>query len=129
MVKQAKHIRISEQCLSDLYCLMEKYDLHSLSATIEFLVQDYSLLQQEQKQIAERLHPIERITSLNKKYLNELRRYNFLLLELLNAICMQQNVSICPPHMNKDFRSQALQIAYGNLDRYMQDVLTKNKEG
>ena len=129
MAKQAKHIRISEQCLSDLYCLMEKHDLHSLSATIEFLVQDYSLLQQEQKQITEMLHHIERITSLNKKYLNELRRHSFLLLELLNAICMQQNVSICPPHMNKDFRSQALQIAYENLDRYMQDILTKNKEG
>ena len=129
MAKQAKHIRISEQCLSDLYCLMEKHDLHSLSATIEFLVQDYSLLQQEQKQILERLNSMERTANLNKKYLNELRRHSFLLLELLNAICMQQNVSICPPHMNKDFRSQALQIAYENLDRYMQDILTKNKEG
>lgn len=129
MAKQAKHIRVSEQCLSNLYHLMEVRDLGSLSATIEFLVQDYSLLQQEQKQITEMLHHIERITSLNKKYLNELRRHSFLLLELLNAICMQQNVSICPPHMNKDFRSQALQIAYGNLDRYMQDILTKNKEG
>lgn len=129
MAKQAKHIRISEQCLSDLYCLMEKYNLGSLSTTMEFLTQDYLLLRQEQKQITERLHHIERIISLNKKYLNELRRYSFLLLELLNAICMQQNVSICPPHMNKDFRSQALQIAYENLDRYMQDVLTKNQEG
>lgn len=129
MAKQAKHIRISEQCLSDLYHLMETHDLHSLSATIEFLVQDYSFLQQEQKQMTERLHHIERITNLNKKYLNELRRYSFLLLELLNAICMQQNISFCPPHTSRDFRSQALQIAYQNLDRYMQDVLTKNQEG
>ena len=129
MAKQARHIRISEQCLSNLTHLKETHGLCSLSTTMEFLTQDYLLLRQEQKQITERLHHIERIANLNKKYLNELRRYSFLLLELLNAICMQQNISFCPPHTNRDFRSQALQIAYENLDRYMQDILTKNQEG
>lgn len=128
MPKQARHIRVSDQCLAELYQLSKTFDLGSLSSTLEFLVQDYVQLQKERRKFVDRLESIEKVSTLNKKYLNELRRNSFLLLDLLNAICMEQNIPFCPPHTNKDFRARALQLAYENLDHYMQEVLTKNKD-
>ena len=66
---------------------------------------------------------------LLKKYMNEQRRMSFKILDLLNMICMNENIHPTPSHRDKDFKSSALLQAEENLSEYLKEIAVRNKYG
>lgn len=112
------NLRLSEKCREDLAKIQESAGLKTMTAAIERAAATYA----QQADMNATLRLI-------KKYLNELRRNDYLILDLLNAFALQMDVSQLPPHHIKNMRSPALQSAHDNLSGYLNDVLTRNKTG
>ncbi|MBS7175971.1 MAG: hypothetical protein KH056_07305, partial [Clostridiales bacterium] len=53
----------------------------------------------------------------------------FLVVDLLNMICINQNVPPAPSFKDKDFQSSALQQSQMNLSEFLKDIAVKNKYG
>ena len=67
--------------------------------------------------------------NLNKRYLNELRRNDFLILDLLNALCIHLDISAVPSPADAQNRGTALNDAGENLKQYLHEIFTRNRTG
>lgn len=108
----------SEECLHQLEAIRAEHGLKSITAAIEFIAAGWATQQALLKTL-----------ELLKKYTNELRRNDYLCIDLLNAITIQQDISVVPPHHERTMRSPALQDSYKNLNDYLNSIATKNKDG
>lgn len=108
----------SEECLCQLEAIRVEHGLKSITAAIEFIATGWVTQQALLKTL-----------DLLKKYANELRRNDYLCIDLLNAITIQQDISVVPPHHERTMRSPALQDSHNNLTEYLNSIATKNKDG
>lgn len=117
-------LQISDQCMANLREIKESNGLKSITAAIEYAAAAHVGTQEA----VEQQRRLERTLAQHKKYLNELRRNDYLIIALMNAITLSLDVSYAPPHHDKLFRSQALQAAHENLSAYLDSIMTRNME-
>lgn len=122
MEKSKKTFRFSLDMLEDLKAITDQLHCNETQALA------YAL-QQTARQTQQDAQASQRELKLHRKYLNELRRNGFLILDLLNAICMTLNVGTVLDHSQKDFVSPALADAKSNLSSYLHNILTRQKSG
>lgn len=125
MAKAVKAFRFSKNMEQSLEHIQQTENIKSATATIEFLIQFW-----HQKHTAEAAHvqlqQQHKTLTLHTKYLNQLRRENYILLDLLNAICLEQSITACPPHHEHVWRSHAMSQARENLSKFLKQVFVKN---
>ena len=121
-LKPQKNFRISSDMLENLKAITDQLHCNDTQALA------YAL-QQTAKQTPQDAEASQRELKLHRKYLNELRRNEFLVLDLLNAICMNLNVETVLDHSQKDFVGPALADAKSNLSSYLHNILTRQKSG
>lgn len=117
MNSSRSNYRLSDECLRNLELIQAQHGLKSATAAIEFAAANLRPQADLYKQI-----------ELMKKHINELRRNEYLVIDLLNALTLQLDVSTVPPHHVSAMRSPALNDAQSNLKGYIDAVLTKNKD-
>lgn len=122
MEKTKKTFRFSSDMLEDLKAITDQLHCNETQALAH-------ALQQIAKQTQQDAQASQRELKLHRKYLNELRRNEFLILDLLNAICMNLNVETVLDHSQKDFVGPALADAKNNLSSYLHNILTRQKSG
>lgn len=118
------NVRLNDKCMEDLERIRTSRNLKSLTAAIELAAAEYV----DSRQLIELQAATDAKLDLLKKYTNELRRSEYLVIGLLNAITLKLDISDVPPHHDKVFRSPALQSAHNHLDTYMNEILTRNRE-
>lgn len=116
-------IRLSEHERNILLEIQQAQNLTSMSAAVRFVLENHKATSAEQ--MTER--NINTQLDVLKKYLNELRRNNFIVLELLNAICINAEISYVPPHNVANQQSTAYISAKEHLNEFMKDVLHNQK--
>lgn len=117
-----KAFRFSPEMLSNLDEIAKRLQCNDTQALAYALQQTAGQAQQDAQ-------ASQRELKLHRKYLNELRRNEFLILDLLNAICMNLNVETVLDHSQKDFVGPALADAKNNLSSYLHNILTRQKSG
>ena len=122
MEKTKKTFRFSSDMLEDLKAITDQLHCNETQALAYALQQTAGQTQQDAQ-------ASQREWKLHRKYLNELRRNEFLILDLLNAICMNLNVETVLDHSQKDFVGPALADAKNNLSSYLHNILTRQKSG
>ena len=121
-LKPQKNFRFSSDMLENLKTITNQLHCNETQALAYALHQTAGQAQQDAQ-------ASQRELKLHRKYLNELRRNEFLILDLLNAICMTLNVGTVLDHSQKDFVSPALADAKSNLSSYLHNILTRQKSG
>ncbi len=117
-------IRLNELNLQKLKEIKNIKQVKSTSKAINKIIEEtYNKmdLQTELKQIHQDL-------MLQRKYINSIRRDNFLILHLLNAITYQLDIVKEVNHTNPDFKSIAYINAEKDLKKYMTEITTKIAE-
>lgn len=117
MTKKKTSIKLSENTIQEIEVIKGRYHLNTNTAAIEQAVHVYATQEDILKELA-----------LMKKYLNEIRRNNYLELGLLNAITITLNVPTAMPHQDPKYQSMALISAHENLSIYLNEIATKNKD-
>lgn len=110
-------VYLSGEIKETLKEIMAENGLSTISAAIGFAVSHH----QGNAQMAHEL-------ALLKKYANEIRRNNYILIGLLNAVTLHLDVSYVPPHHVKSMQSTALQAAHVNLSEYLDEIMAKNRD-
>ena len=121
-LKPQKNFRFSSDMLENLKAITNQLHCNETQALAYALQQTAGQTQQDDQ-------AFQRELKLHRKYLNELRRNEFLILDLLNAICMNLNVETVLDHSQKDFVGPALADAKSNLSSYLHNILTRQKSG
>lgn len=121
-LKPQKNFRFSSDMLENLKTITNQLHCNETQALAYALQQTAGQIQQDAQ-------ASQRELKLHRKYLNELRRNEFLILDLLNAICMNLNVETVLDHSQKDFVGPALADAKSNLSSYLHNILTRQKSG
>lgn len=117
-----KTFRLSEQSLSST--IKEKYQLKSNTAAIEYaLTATISA-----DNLSQKLDTVEHELFLLKKYTNELRRNNHILLSLVDAISFKLDIQNVPVRDDKRFRTPAYLDTYAKMQAYLDAVMAKNKD-
>lgn len=124
MSKQRFNMAFSEECVELLEKIKLENNLTSVTAAIEFAVSSHQGIQELQASLLEN----KKQTALLKKHINELRRNEYLIISMLNAMTLQLNVPTAPMHHEKKFRSPALIAAHNNLAIYLNEVMTTIKD-
>lgn len=115
------NLRLSNECMAHLTAAQKENNLKSLTAAVELTAAAY----QSNQKLIKKAESIDVQLAQLKKYINELRRNNYLIISLLNAITLQQGTALVPMHHDKRFRSPALATAHDNLAVYMKEVMTR----
>lgn len=121
MAEAKTSVRLSKKCLDEIKKIQQENNLKSYTAGIEFMAGLYSSTNEFNQQLKE----MDRKINLTIKHINELRRNDYLLIDLLNAVTMELNISEVVMHHKAAFRSSALQSAMDNLSVYLNEVQTQ----
>ena len=114
------------QTLQELSRDTELYnDSAAVRMCIKFYYDNHDIMESMKLELLDLHHELDLI----KKYSNEQRRMLFLVVDLLNMICINQNVPPAPSFKDKDFQSSALQQSQMNLSEFLKDIAVKNKYG
>lgn len=108
--------------IASLEKICEEQNCPNLISTVRFLIGYY----EKNKELND---AIRHDLKLNKRYLNELRRNEFVILDLLNAMCITSNISSVPSHADLQNRGTALNDAMENLKRHVHEIFTRNRTG
>ncbi len=126
MAKQRNIIRknfdFSEEEIGQLETIREEQDCPTLISAVRFLISFY----EKNKELT---GEFQRDLKLNKRYLNELRRNEFILLDLLNILCIHLDISSVPSHADPQNHGTAYSDARENLKQYMHEIFTWNRTG
>ena len=125
MKDKPQSYRLSPECLDQLRMIKVENGLSSITAAIEFSASAYS----GTKELLAALGTADHKMSNINKSINELRRNDYLILALLNAISVEMDISNVPPHHDSKFRSPALSSAHENIQGFLADVMTKIRGG
>lgn len=124
MESTRKNLHLSKDCMDSLTQIMEQTSAKSVTAAIELAAAAYSSSAALADLQAATNHQLELI----KKHVNELRRNNYIIIALLNAMVIDMDISMVPMHHEKQLRSPALTSAHENLSIYLSEVMTKISE-
>lgn len=108
--------------IASLEKICEEQNCPNLISTVRFLIGYYEKNKELNNEIRHNM-------KLSKRYLNELRRNEFMVLDLLNTICIALNISSVPSHVDPQNRGTALNDSMENLRRYMHEIFTRNRTG
>lgn len=117
MNSSRSNYRLSDECLRNLELIQTQHGLKSITAAIEFAAANLRPQADLYKQV-----------ELMKKHINELRRNEYLVIDLLNALTLQLDISTVPPHHVSAMRSPALNDAQKNLRGYLDTIAAKNTD-
>ena len=117
-----KTIDFTPEQIALLEMICEEQNCPNLISTVRFLIGYYEKNKVLNNEIRHNL-------KLSKRYLNELRRNEFMVLDLLNAMCIVLNISSVPSHADSQNHGTALTDAMENLRQYMRDIFTRNRTG
>lgn len=118
------HIRLDDDNHEFVKKFQEKNNLKTMNETLNLIIKNYSLSIATLEEIKQIHHDL----MLQRKYLNELRKNEFIILDLLNAITYASDLHLPVNHNNKDFQSIAFQNALNNYREYMEEIQTKIAE-
>lgn len=127
-MKVGKYYRIDESVLQNLNLICTNLGMTE-TAALEYLIQYYMKNQQTLSSLSVQITDFRRELDLHRKYLNELRRNDFLTLDMLNVICIEKNIPQAVPHTDKAYWSDAYAGARQNLSEFLNEVQTRNKYG
>lgn len=127
-MKIRKNFRIDEQVQNSLTIICQQLGMTE-TAALEYLIQYYMKNQQTLSDLSVQIGDFRRELDLHRKYLNELRRNDFLTLDMLNVICIEKDIPQAVPHTDKAYWSDAYAGARQNLSDFLNEVQTRNKYG
>lgn len=125
-MKIRKNFRIDEQFQNSLTIICQQLGMTEMAA-LEYLIQYYMKNQQTLSDLSVQIGDFRRELELHRKYLNELRRNDFLTLDMLNVICIEKDIPQAVPHTDKAYWSDAYAGARQNLSDFLNEVQTRNK--
>lgn len=117
-------IRLDEKTENLILQLQKEKSIKSKNDVINYMLNSYY----PNNNIQSELKKIHHDLMLQRKYLNELRKNEFLILNLLNAITYASNINLPVNHNNKDLQSIAFQNALINYREYISQIQTKISE-
>lgn len=121
---ERKSFRLSQEQLKNIQAIKETHHLKTETAAIEYaLTATISA-----DDLSQKLDTIEHELFLLKKYTNELRRNNHILLSLVDAISFKLDIQNVPVRDDKRFRTPAYLDAHAKMQEYLDAVMAKNKD-
>ena len=123
-----KLIRLTNNNLLLLEKIRKKKQISTLNSTINTVIEDYVKYLSFEDEVLKDIHKIHHDLMLQRKYLNELRKNEFIILNLLNAITYASNLDLPVNHNSKDLQSVAFQNALHNYREYIAEIQTKMAE-
>lgn len=115
---------LTENQIENIKAIKEKHHLKTETAAIEFALTETIL----NSDLSQKLDTIEHELFLLKKYCNELRRNNHILLSLVDAVALKLDIQTVPQRDDKRFRTPAYLSAHSNMREYLDAVMAKNKD-
>ncbi len=122
-----QHINLSADTVAVLNDLQQSLNIKTRSALIDHIVKEYVSNTDHLEQTKQQQKAVDKKLDLVKKYLNECRRNDFLILSMLNALAIEGNVTYAPDHTNERMQSGAFKSARENLREYMQAIQIRLK--
>lgn len=116
--------RVDEYTENIILQLQKEKGFKSKNKAIKYMISSYYANEELKKEIKSIHHDL----MLQRKYLNELRKNEFLILHLLNAITYAGNIDLPVNHNSKDWQSMAFQYAVKDYRQYLAEIQTKMAE-
>lgn len=116
--------RVDENTENIILQLQKEKGFKSKNKTIKYMLTSYYTNEELKKEIQQIHHDL----MLQRKYLNELRKNEFIILDLLNAITYASNIDLPVNHNSKDLQSIAFQNASHHYREYISEIQTRIAE-
>lgn len=116
--------RVDENTENIILQLQKEKGFKSKNKAIKYMIASYYANEELKKEIKSIHHDL----MLQRKYINELRKNEFLILHLLNTITYASNIDLPVNHNSKDLQSIAFQNALHNYREYITEIQTKIAE-
>lgn len=121
--KERVEFRFSEEVMQGIRRIQEERGIGTMTGAVEYAVANYF----DAENIKARIDALAIKVDAVKKYMNECRRNDYLMLSLLDVMALKLNITDVNEWRDKKSRSVAMDKAQESLSNYLNDIATRNR--